>query len=238
MGISCSRDTGTTSIDVPYYGRQSRLSCSLSAKGFSKKTWITVGEGAMISLFLTLVFVFISGCAGVKHAAIPYEGIPADDGKNNSGRMEIESAKRRNIEADYRANGIRYYGSSLYILVNSDGRGNIQWRILELPDQTKKMVAQPYNFLATIKTDMGFSNGVLNQFKVAIDASVVPKALIETVSKVLPYLMAADAEYKVPSVEIYKIVASNNTFEFVGGHGDQPISVTTGKNGDTNEDKN
>lgn len=181
----------------------------------------------MNKLFIILVFAVTSGCAGVKHAAIPYVGIPADDGKNS---VEIESVKRRNIEADNRANGIRYYGSSLYLLVNSDGRGKIEWRILELPDQTKKMVAQPYNFLATIKTDMSFNDGVLNQSKVAIDASVVPRALIETVAKVLPYLAAADApSYEVPSVEIYKIVARNNTFEFVGGPGDKPIRVTTGK---------
>lgn len=224
MRIFCRRDTGATSIDIPQHGKKLRLSCSLSRKGFPKRTWITVAEGAMISLFLALFLMFINGCAGIKHAAIPYEGIP--DGKNSE---EIESAKRRNIEADNRANGIRYYGSSLYILVNSDGRGNIEWRILELPDQTKKMVAQPYNFLANIKTDMTFSNGVLNQSKVAIDASVVPKALIETVAKALPFLAAARAEYKVPSVQIYKIVARGNTFEFVGGAGDEPIYVTTGK---------
>lgn len=170
------------------------------------------------------------GCAGVDHYTIPQQPIIFDDsGKIND--AAAKQVKQGNKEIDKKFNGVRYYGTSMYLLVYSDGKGNIVWKILELPDQTKKMSAHPYNFLARLETQMTFTNGALDRSAQFVDATVVPRAMIEAAAQVLSFL-AFDAEkYTVPPPELYKIVPTTGGFEFVGWPGKDRIKVTIPEGG-------
>src|SRR5262245_26532875 len=146
------------------------------------------------------------GCAGVTHRSMG----EADDAKEN---------------------GIRYYESAPYLLIHSDGKGGLVWQIIYLPDQTRKMVAKPFNFFAKLDSTLSFTNGVLTSAKDVATADAVPKAIVEAIQKVAPLLLGAaradGIEPEVPAPHLYKIVVHGQSqVEFFGGPGDTPIKVT------------
>jgi hypothetical protein len=80
--------------------------------------------------------------------------------------------------------GIVYYDDSPYLIVWPDGKGNIQWQLQFLPDQTKKRIASPYNFLASLNASLNFNNGVLTQSNVAVDDTAVVKSLVTSAATI------------------------------------------------------
>jgi len=139
--------------------------------------------------------------------------------------------------------GIRYYQSSPYLLVYSDSKGGLQWKILFLPDQTKKMMVTPKVRGGRSEMTLYFHNGILAVSTEVGDTTELPKALIAAAQSVAPLiavasLSAAKAARKkddkeepkpkpplVPPPSLYKIVINGSNVEFIGGEGDAPIIV-------------
>src|SRR5262249_12652895 len=129
---------------------------------------------ALRFVLLTLV-LGLPGCAGVSYKGIPVRAVELDAQGNDK---EADKALVANRAADAAVDGIRYYDTSLYLLVNSDGKGGIQWRILELPDQTKLRAVKPYNMVAQLDSTLVFKNGMLTGTKEQADSTAVPRAII------------------------------------------------------------
>jgi hypothetical protein len=133
------------------------------------------------------------------------------------------------VISDDNSNGFRYYNSSPYLLVYSNGKGGLITQIVYLPDPMKKMTASPKSFLSTIQTTMDFDHGVFKSAKNTTDATVVSSAIVKAVESAAPALLAALNEpaqdRTVPPPYLYKIIVDNNTIKFVGGAGDIDIKV-------------
>jgi hypothetical protein len=164
-------------------------------------------------VFVFLIFAGISGgCAGVQHLPV------------------------RDMKADDTAKGVRYYRESQYLLIYSRPDGMRDWTILHLPDPTKKMSAEPYNFWSKVTTNMKFENGVLTDSADTADATVVPKAILDAVKTVVSAagLLAKPTTAPHPQPEppvIYKIVVTNDIVSFKGlkKDGEHAVSLSTGE---------
>jgi hypothetical protein len=169
----------------------------------------------------------------VHHQGISVGTIEVDDGGKD---IEPGVTLANNRVADAAVDGIRYYDTSLYVLVYPDGQGGIRWRIYELPDQTKLRAIQPYNMIAQLDSTFVFSHGTLVSTTEQVDTTAVPRAAIAALAKVLPSVLAfaqtqpgteqARAEYEVPPIHLYKVVVKDGVFELNGGPSDQTILVT------------
>ena len=155
------------------------------------------GREGLRALFAGALFVG-TGCAWVEHVPLTKEN-------------------------DEEERGLRYFESSPYLLVHSDGKGGLVWRIVPLPDPTRLMTARPVQFFAKLESTMTFQNGVLVSSTDVADAAVVPKAIIAAAEKALPLLgvlKAEGTEDVVPAPHLYKIVVNGDQVTFVGGQGD------------------
>jgi hypothetical protein len=186
------------------------------------------------SLMFCAVFLIVAGCAGVEHKPIAYTRIPStqesDDAFNN--------AIKANRTADHAATGIRYYQSAPYLLVYSDGKNGLGWKVIYLPDLTKKMSAEPSNFFSKIDTTLTFDSGVLTSSNTIGEGAAVPKAIIAAVEQLIPFVAAAAGggktlsettpkELPVPAPRLYKIIVRGNVVEFHGGRSvPQTVFVT------------
>lgn len=123
--------------------------------------------------------------------------------------------------------GIRYYQSSPYLLVYSDAKNGLQWQILYLPDQSKKMMAQPTVYWGRSELDLYFHNGILTGSSELSDTTQIPTAVIAAVQSALPLLAAGfEARANVfPAPYLYKIVVSGSDITFLGTNGDAEIIV-------------
>lgn len=127
--------------------------------------------------------------------------------------------------------GIRYYNSSPYLLVYSNGKGGLVTQILFIADPTKKMSVKVNSFLSTAQTTMEFDNGVYKSAKNTIDATAFPQAIIKAVQAVgVELLSAANAPSNsstasLPAPYLYRILINGNKVSFVGGKGNIDISV-------------
>src|SRR5687767_993882 len=90
-----------------------------------------------LASYLVASALALGGCAGVRHRPVP----------PHSGD---------------RGNGIRYYQTSMYLLVYANGKGGLGHEIVELPDPTKKMMAEPYADLASLNMELKFKNGAFS----------------------------------------------------------------------------
>jgi hypothetical protein len=107
--------------------------------------------------------ILLAGCAGLTATALP---------------------SKDNELTDDNANGFRYYETSPFLLVYTDGKGGLVSKILYLPDSTKLRTIKPYNFAASNSTTLKFDNGRLVQSKAVVDETVVPTAIISGLEKV------------------------------------------------------
>src|SRR5262249_34910541 len=127
---------------------------------------------------------------------------------------------------DLKDTGIRYYGTSPYLLVYSNGKGGIVTQLMFLPDPAKKMSASPKATLADVDATLDFDHGMLTSAKVTGDATAVPPAIAKAVEAIAPALLAAlnetatEKELIVPAPHIYKVVVEGSTVSFLGGKGD------------------
>ena len=150
----------------------------------------------------------------------------------------IEGTSYRAVEndaEDRRATGLRYYDSSPYLLVQTDNQGGLKSDLIYLPDLTKKRQAHPYNFLATNNTSFSFEKGVLTENSSDTDATAVPVAVVQALSKIgqeaVKALAFADtagasavtanrtANTLAPSVYLFKIVKRAGEWGLVGAEG-------------------
>jgi hypothetical protein len=128
--------------------------------------------------------------------------------------------------------GIRYVGTSPYLIAHSDGKGGVVTRVAYLPDPAKKMSAKPVGRLADVDVTMDFDRGVLTTSAESGDATAVQRAIAQAVKAFVPQLLSALAlaetsmQYEVPAPYIYKIDVRGSDVFFLGGQGDAPIRIT------------
>lgn len=136
----------------------------------------------------------------------------------------------KKVDATDDSEGFRYYHSSPYFLVYSNGKGGIVTQIIYIADPYKKVSARPRMFLSNMQTSMEFDKGVYKSSKNTYDASVVPSAILKAVQTIAPALLAAlndpvKDSRSIPAPYLYKIVINGTTVEFIGGQGDASIKV-------------
>jgi hypothetical protein len=128
--------------------------------------------------------------------------------------------------------GVRYLGTSPYLIAYSDGKGGIVTQVTYLPDPAKKMSAKPDTTLADVDSTLEFDRGVLTTSVSKGDATAVPMAIAKAVEAFAPSLLAAmgrageTKEYTIPAPYIFKIVVDGSDVYFTGGQGDQAIKIT------------
>jgi hypothetical protein len=167
-----------------------------------------------------LAMLVATGCAEVTHRPVPYHLYPVAG--------DSTEAKKANDHEDSVLTGIRYYRSSPYLLVYTDGKGNLVWKIYNLPDQTKLMVATPHQFFSKITTNMTFVNGVLTTAHTETDSTAAVKAVIGAIEKVLPLTKVGDrpAVETIPAPRLYKILVNGSELQLIGGPGNPDIKVS------------
>jgi hypothetical protein len=140
----------------------------------------------------------------------------------------------RDAEADKAAKGIRYYGTSPYLLAYSDGKGGIiVSEVLSLPDPDKKMSAEAVSTLAEVGGTLEFDRGVLTTSSETGDATVVPNAVLKAVETLAPSILAKmfddptkKKDFEIPGPYLFKIVLKGGAPYLVGGAADTPIKIT------------
>jgi hypothetical protein len=157
----------------------------------------------MRALMIALAIAATSGCAELRHRPV----------------------------ADFNEpEGIPYYEGTHYLLVHSDGKGGINWKILFLPDRNKKRVADPTVVLASLNTTLTFTNGMLGQSKEVADTTGVPKAIIAAVEKAAALLAPLNADlekpHQLPPPHLYRMTWTSDRLQLVGGPADEPINIT------------
>jgi hypothetical protein len=196
---------------------------SATRKGGSVNLW----TGALL-----LIVGIMSGCASVKYGSVDYAPVPSSGTKHESDNSDAVEAKKKNAEADDRAAGIRYYETSPYLLVFSDGKGAIKWKIYYLPDQTLKRTIEASAFLASVNTAHTFSNGTLVSGKGTADSTAIPKAIITALQGILSSGIGILKEQVhedgnvIPAPQLFKIVLKDGMIELQGGPGDVPVRVS------------
>ncbi len=128
--------------------------------------------------------------------------------------------------------GFRFYQSSPYLLVFTDGKGSITTQILYIADPSKLLSAQPKNFLSKSDITLEFENGVLSKSKTDVDATIVPSAIIKAAQSVVTTLLAAandpqaaPSERSMPAPQLYKIIVNGSSVTFIGSENKTEIKV-------------
>ncbi|GGC93423.1 hypothetical protein [Undibacterium terreum] len=153
-------------------------------------------------LLLLTIFGGLAGCAGLEVTPIP----PGEAGKTE----------------DEKATGFRYYETSPFLLIYTDGKGGLVSKLLYLPDMTKKRSIRPYAYLSSNNTTLKFENGTLVEAKAIIDETVIPTSVISGLAKVAIAGASANAPDKttptdsLPGAYLYRIVQTNDTWTLVG----------------------
>jgi len=127
-------------------------------------------------------------------------------------------------DADY--DGVRYYRSSLYLLVHTDNAGGLTAEPMYLPDPSKLMSAHPYAYLSSNTGSMEFANGVLTTSEMDVDSTVVPKAVLSALQAVAVAAIGAGNATQtttqpptVPLPKIFKVEVSKGHAHLIGEDG-------------------
>lgn len=122
--------------------------------------------------------------------------------------------------------GIRYYEPAPFLLVYSDGKGNLTSQIIMMPDLTQKRVIDLYAYAAKNKGTLDFENGVLTKSEMTIDSAAVPEALIGTIQTLGVAAIGAafnapesGTTRSIPAPYLFKIVVGVKDTTLVGGQG-------------------
>lgn len=174
---------------------------------------VTCCRRAWCSLGSLLLAVLCAGCAGVSY-------------------RDLTS------QTDACAKGFRFYDSSPYLLVQTDGKGGLKSELKWLPDQTKLREAKLYQFLASNEVTFELTNGVLMHSDTEGDGTAVPGAFIAALEKVASsaiskaaFLQGPDEKPSgpgtAPRVYLFKIVQNGNKYSLIGAGGFEPDYETT-----------
>jgi hypothetical protein len=127
------------------------------------------------------------------------------------------------------AQGIRYYEPAPFLLVYSDGKGNLTSQIIMMPDTSKLMVMDLHAFAAKNNSTLTFDDGVLTSSKFVVDSTAVPAALIDTIktlgtAAISSAFNAPDSgtTRRIPAPYLFKIVIGRDGTKLVGGQGIGP----------------
>lgn len=125
--------------------------------------------------------------------------------------------------------GIRYYEPAPFLLVYSDGKGNLTSQIIMMPDLTQKRVIDLYAYAAKNESTLNFENGVLTKSEMGIDSTAVPSALIDTIQTLGVAAIGAafnapqsGTTRSIPAPYLFKIVVGVSGTTLVGGQGVGP----------------
>ncbi len=143
-------------------------------------------QGCLLTTCLGLI---AAGCAGVHHRQVQQALQPHVPGETepDPGAAAVAQA---NAAGDIdTGGGLRYYGTSMYLLVHPTGKGTIKWQLMELPDQTKLMVADPRQFLSSVDSRITLHQGAAVLAKDEVDAAAVPKAVGGALASILPEVL-------------------------------------------------
>lgn len=134
-----------------------------------------------------------------------------------------------NNKQDAKADGVRYYEIAPFLLVYSDGKGNLTSQIVMMPDTSKKMTLDLYAIAANNDSTLNFENGVLTSSKFILDSSEVPQSLIATIQTLGTAAVSAafnepelGTTRRIPAPYLFKIVIDNDGTRLVGGQGVGP----------------
>lgn len=179
---------------------------------------------------LAAMGLLLSSCAGLE-----------------TSREPLDQLDKRDFYSHSHNRGFRYYQPAIYILVYPNNMGGIITKTLVLPDRTKIMSSHPYSFIATNKTELTFTHGMLSDSSVNADATALPAALLEAATTVASAALKAgvvDAQQAtgpqilaVPGPYLFKLIRKKDgTVVLVGDGGNELyVGVTsatpaTGKN--------
>lgn len=142
-----------------------------------------------------------------------------------------------NDQEDLGATGFRYYESSPYILVYSDGT-SLKSNLIHLPDKTRKMSIKLFDFLSSNSMKLTFSNGVLTSSETDADSTAVPKAVIEAAKDVavaaakglaaFSTVEPRDRLFAAPPPYLFKLIVDGKKTKLVAGRyvtGNGPLEI-------------
>jgi hypothetical protein len=162
-----------------------------------------------VKMVLAVATILLAGCAGYSASPI------------------------HTNELDIKAKGVRYYEVAPFLLVYSDGKGNLTSQIVMMPDTSKKMVMNLYAYASKNNSTLTFENGVLTSSKFVLDSTTVPSALIDTIQTLGTAAVSAafnapnaGTTRTIPAPYLFKIVVDNNGTRLVGGQGVGPDGQT------------
>jgi hypothetical protein len=122
--------------------------------------------------------------------------------------------------------GIRYYEPAPFLLVYSDGKGNLSSQIIMMPDTQKRRVIDLYAYASSNNSTLDFSNGMLTKSVMALDTTTVPSTLLKTIQTLGVEAISAafnapqsGVTHAIPAPYLYKIVVNDKGTYLVGGQG-------------------
>lgn len=147
------------------------------------------------------------------------------------------SYRALDASSDQRARGFRYYDTSPYLLVRTDGKGGLESSLEYLPDLGKLRHARPFQFLAANKSTFDFSEGTLSSGTSEGDGTAVPAAFLDAATKVASAALKAGADDPAaaksgegsgtaPRVYLFKIKQEGATWTLIGDSGFEPLYKT------------
>mgnify|MGYP000549847843 CR=1 FL=1 len=153
-------------------------------------------------LIIVAVLFFLSGCAGFSV-------------QDDNDKPEVD--------------GIRYYEPAPFLLIYSDGKGNLTSQIIMMPDTQKKRVIDMHAFAAKNNTTLSFNKGVLESSKFVVDSTALPSTLITSIKSLGTAAISAafnapesGITRQIPAPYLYKIVIGKDGTKLVGGQGTGP----------------
>lgn len=156
-----------------------------------------------MAVALTVACICLTGCAGLDMRA------PA-------------------TQAD--AKGFRYFETSPFLLVYTDGKGGIVSKFLYLPDTTKLRSIYPYAYGAKNDVTLKFDKGRLVQAAATVDETIIPASVIAGLEKIAVSKAAANAgEAGIPAPYLFRIVSDGSgNWQLRGGQAvknGQPLHI-------------
>lgn len=122
------------------------------------------------------------------------------------------TAKVLDETADKSDTGFRYYDTSPFLLVYTDGKASVESKLLYLPDTTKLRTIKPYNFGAKNDATFRFDKGRLIQAKAVVDETIIPNAVLAGLEKMATSKIKAFANNAdgVPAPYLFRIVVKED----------------------------
>jgi len=125
--------------------------------------------------------------------------------------------------------GIRFYEPAPFLLVYSDGKGNLTSQIIMMPDTTRKRVIDLHAFAAKNNTTLTFNKGVLGSSQFVVDSTALPSTLLTSIKALGTAAISAafnapdsGTTRQIPAPYLFKIVVDKDGTRLVGGQGAGP----------------